>query len=122
MDPLWGEHQALPWEQVRRIGFARCGGRCELCSLPLDAELWDGHHRQLRSGGGPSCPCNIVCLHPRCHTTGQQAVHRLVAAALESGHNVSRYTDPREVSVLVPPRVALLGPGPVTLTCGGTYV
>lgn len=114
-------HQLAPWAEVRAIGWARCRGLCELCGLPLTEDLWDGHHRQLRSGGGPSCPCNLACLHPRCHTTGQQAVHRLVAQAMETGHNVSRYDDPRPVPMLVPPRVALLGSGPVLLTCGGTY-
>lgn len=117
----WSEHHLAAWPQVRAIGWERCRGLCELCSLPLDPAWWDGHHRQLRSGGGPSCPCNLAVLHPRCHTLGRQAVHHAVKAALESGHNVSRYDDPRLVAMLVPPKVALLGPGPVRLNCGGTY-
>jgi len=119
-------HQLWPWPEVRTIAYMRCRGRCELCGLHL-GDLWDGHHRQLRSGGGPSCTCNALALHPGCHTSGPNAVHVRVRTATASGHNVSRYADPRDVPVAVPVAVHLLGgglagDGRVSLSCGGTYL
>jgi hypothetical protein len=126
MSTAWAEgprtgHQLLPWgPEVRPILYARCRGRCELCGDQL-GDVWDAHHRQHRSRGGPDCPCNGAALHPGCHTLGPNAVHVRVRLATESGHNVSRYDDPRLTAMEVPQRVHLLAGGPVLLSCGGTY-
>lgn len=115
------QHQLLPWPEVRAILWARCGGRCELCSRHLEPSAWDAHHRQLRSQGGPDCPCNGVALHPRCHTLGRTAVHVQVAMATLAGFVVPSWDDPRRVSVQVPRIVTALDSA-VSLACGGTYV
>lgn len=70
-----------PWAQVRLVAVRRSGGRCERCGCPFvffvdersgEAVFeFDGHHRLLRSQGGPDLVANCAALcracHSRCH-------------------------------------------------------
>lgn len=52
---------------VRRQLWQRCGGRCELCNLPLPEVGWHAHHVLRQSQGGPDTAANTAALHSACH-------------------------------------------------------
>lgn len=66
-------HELTTAALIRPIVWQRQAGLCALCCEQLGQD-WEAHHRRRRNLLG-WCPCNIVALHPRCHTQGPTAVH-----------------------------------------------
>ncbi len=60
------EERAL-WAQARRDTYARDGGRCQSCGLPITLQDAQIHHRKLRSQGGGHTLDNLVTLDASCH-------------------------------------------------------
>lgn len=88
------------WADVRLQAAARAGWRCERCGAGLHGEF-AGHHRKLRSQGGPDTIVNAVALCHDCHTLAPEAVHRQVAQARADGWIVRREADPAQVAVIL---------------------
>jgi hypothetical protein len=70
----------LDWANIRKMLWERCGGRCEVSGLPLDAETFDAHHRRNKGMGGTSRPdrdaiWNLLALDPQVHNGGPLSVH-----------------------------------------------
>lgn len=78
----------------------RQGGLCAACWQHLSPENQELHHRQRRRVLG-WCACNVVGLHPRCHTQGPQAVHDQPLWAQDRGLIVPTWADPPEVPIHV---------------------
>lgn len=118
-------HNLLTAEQVRPIVHSRQGGLCARCWEPLGS-WWEAHHRRKRAILD-WCPCNIVALHPRCHTQGpssperggQWAVHDHPTMAQAFGLIV-----PSWLSLDRPVSVEVQWPwtGPAMLSCDGDVV
>lgn len=90
---LFGIQRELVWE--------RSGGRCEKCGLAL-GDIWECHHRKLRSQGGDDSVCNLLALHGDCHNAGSPgSVHSRPGLSYGAGYLVRRYLDPRDVPVLL---------------------
>jgi hypothetical protein len=108
-------HNLLSAHQVRDVVWARQGGVCLRCQQPMHPNAWEAHHRRRRAVLG-WCPCNVVGLHPRCHTQGPHAVHDHpeLARAL---HLIVPTTGPEPFEL----DVAITWPwsGRVLLTCDG---
>ena len=65
------DHQAIDAREARAIVWARQGSLCARCWQPMHSWSWEAHHRQRRRESVAGwCPCNVVGLHPRCHTQG----------------------------------------------------
>ena len=64
----------IPLAGLRELIFIRQYGLCARCGGPMRFDDFEAHHRRRRNVLG-WCPCNIVALHPRCHTQGPLAVH-----------------------------------------------
>lgn len=79
---------------LRAEVYARAGGRCELCGEQL-GQVWQAHHRKLRSRGGQDSVCNLVALDAHCH----RRVHGHSLWATEQGFIVASYDDPATVPV-----------------------
>jgi hypothetical protein len=84
----------------------RQGGLCGLCWEPLgtlEEGRFEAHHRERRRDLPGWCPCNIVVLHPRCHTQGPAAVHDHPDMAAPLGLIVAAVSmvDPRDVAMVV---------------------
>jgi hypothetical protein len=52
--------------ELRPLTWERAGGRCDMCGLPLP-EIWECHHRRLKSQGGKNELPNLLALDYRCH-------------------------------------------------------
>lgn len=94
------------WAQVRLLAVVRSGGLCERCGLPLGAyagddgetvHVFDGHHRLLRSQGGPDTLTNCVALHRLCHSWA----HHNPEKARELGLIVPRGHSPETWAVIL---------------------
>lgn len=59
---------------ARHYAFERQGGTCLRCHQGMSPDSFEAHHRRRRRVLG-WCGCNVVALHPRCHTQGELAVH-----------------------------------------------
>lgn len=83
---------------AHQVGQARQGGLCAACWLALAGRA-EAHHRQRRRESVAGwCPCNVVLLHPRCHTQGTAAapaVHDRPTWAKSLGLIVPAWDDPR---------------------------
>jgi hypothetical protein len=94
-------HNVLTASIVRPIVWDRQGGHCARCHTLMEPSNWEAHHRRRR-GILDWCPCNIIGLHPRCHTQGPLAVHDHPAMARELGLIVPSYgPEPFDVPLLV---------------------
>lgn len=80
--------------KLREIVWARCGGYCEKCGNPLEADNWALHHRKLKSRGGEDSPANCVALHHWCHNLGTDSVHSRVTEATRRGLIVNSWDNP----------------------------
>jgi len=85
--------------EVRAQAAARAGGLCECCGRQLQARVdqagdtvwvFDAHHRQLRSQGGPDTVENCAVLAHDCHMW----MHEHPAEAQRRGFIVPRWHDP----------------------------
>lgn len=95
----------------------RQGHLCASCWNSLSADQQELHHRQRRRVLG-WCPCNVVGLHPRCHTMSQVAVHSRPEWAISRGLIVPTWASPPETPVHVEwPWV-----GESYLSCDGSLV
>jgi hypothetical protein len=76
---------------------------CARCwaSLGSPEDVYEAHHRMRRRDLPGWCVCNIVILHPRCHTQGPLAVHDHPLEAKKLGLIVEPWLDPREVPLWV---------------------
>ena len=84
------------WSAVRRVVWARCGGRCEFSGERLDPATWQCHHRKFRSRGGQHSAANAVALTPTAH----RGVHRRgQRIAEERGFVVGSTADPSTTPV-----------------------
>lgn len=83
------------WQVLRLAVLARAGGRCDHCGLLL-GDVWECHHRKLRSRGGRDDMTNLVALHLSCH----ELAHGNPAWAEERGLIVASHADPAGVPVL----------------------
>ncbi len=91
----------VPVAGVREQVFMRAFGLCARCGGPMRFDDFEAHHRRRRNVLG-WCPCNIVALHPRCHTQGPLAVHDNVAQARRMGLIVPTYgPEPFDVPLVV---------------------
>lgn len=95
-----------PWAQVRLLACTRAGGVCERCGDPFPAYVtdrgeivwtFDGHHRKLRSQGGPDTIVNCAALCRTCH----EWAHRNPEKARERGLIVPREHDPYAWAVIL---------------------
>lgn len=95
------EHVATSARHARTVAYERQGGHCLACWAPMTPEVFDAHHRQRRSAfAGPTwCSCNIVALHPACHTIAPSSVHQRPEWAKGRGLIVPPWLDPRGVPV-----------------------
>ena len=84
---------------LRELVFARCGGYCERCGIPLNPDDWALHHRKLKSRGGQDTPENTVALHHHCHNLGTQSVHLNPAEATRRGLMVPSWENPTEIPI-----------------------
>lgn len=66
-------HEFLSVAVARQLAFDRQGGYCARCHKTMSVDAFDAHHRRRRQLLG-WCACNIVALHPSCHT-GAHSVH-----------------------------------------------
>ena len=41
--------------------------RCDICGNHLPADIWEAHHRRLRSQGGPDEAANLLSIDHQCH-------------------------------------------------------
>ena len=111
-------HQELTVPAIRALVWERQNGLCARCFDPMQADRWEAHHRVRRAVLG-WCPCNIVGLHPRCHTQGPLAVHDHPADARDRGLIVSPFDgQPQLVQLDVP----WPWQGPGFLHCSGMVV
>jgi 5-methylcytosine-specific restriction endonuclease McrA len=95
------------WLAVRQQGFQRSGYCCERCGVPRQhafGGVLHGHHRLLRSRGGPDELANCAILCAVCH----EWVHKHDEAATELGYIVASGSEPAG-------RLMLLADGRVTL-------
>lgn len=92
------EHRELGGRLARLTAYERQGGVCLACRRPMSPDAFEAHHRVRRAHMG-WCPCNIVALHPRCHTMGAGAVHDHPEWARACGLIVPAVADPRQVPV-----------------------
>lgn len=113
-------HRLLTPPKLRAACWERAHGRCEVDGLPLDPGRWDCHHRQLRTAGGPDCLCNVLALHPTCHTVAPLSVHQEPRRSTQRGLMVGRYDlEPFDVPALL---VTVYGEDRWLLSCAGDYV
>ena len=97
-------HEEWSARDSRAAAYARQGGYCALCWERMSENVYEAHHRLRRAlmpAGALWCPCNIVALHPRCHTQGPDAVHDNPERARELGLILDTNADPREVPIIV---------------------
>lgn len=82
----------------------RCQGECERCGRPLARAAWgvvfDAHHRQRRSQGGPDSLSNTVAVHHLCHVLNPESLHQSVAQAAADGFIVHADDIPATVPLL----------------------
>ena len=83
---------------LRDLAYARSGGLCERCGIPL-ADSWALHHRKLKSRGGENNLSNLVCLHHSCHNGSTSSVHNNPTKATEDGFMVASWVDPADVPI-----------------------
>lgn len=110
------EHQEWSARAAREAAYARQGGHCALCWARMAEGYFEAHHRLRRAlmpAGALWCPCNIVALHPRCHTQGPEAVHDHPERARVLGLILDTTAEPRVVQV----RVQWPWDGPALLEC-----
>ena len=94
----WGARES------REACFDRQGSACALCGERMSRDRFEAHHRLRRAlmpAGALWCPCNIVALHPRCHTQGPDAVHDNPERARGLGLILASTADPRTVPVTI---------------------
>ena len=80
---------------LREAVRARARGRCDCCGAALP-EVWDAHHRQLRSRGGQDTLENLVALIHEHH----MYFHAHPDEATRKGLMVHSWEDPGKVPVL----------------------
>lgn len=102
---------SIPWREVRRVIYARCKGRCEVCGGRLAYDAMEAHHRRTRAIG-PDCPGNALALCAHCHHV---KVHAHPEVARDLGRIISRHD--RNTCALHPVRLIY---GLVFLNCDGT--
>ena len=56
------------WQDMRSRVFVRSAGLCDICGGYLNPNVWECHHRVLRSQGGRDDMHNLLALHLGCHT------------------------------------------------------
>lgn len=78
-------------QQVRE----RACGKCDWCNLVL-GDVFDAHHRKLRSRGGQDSLANLVALHHQCH----MYIHEHVGEATARGFMVHSWENPSDIPVL----------------------
>lgn len=83
-------YRAKRYTEAREAIYARSGAICEFpsCGKRISLEGMNAHHRQLRSGGGVDCPCNLMALCAFCH---HEKVHGHPEAARAAGWIVSSH-------------------------------
>lgn len=77
-------HRLLTPAHVRAVIWDRQGGMCARCWTGMEPDTMDAHHRLRRRDLG-WCSCNVVGLHPTCHTIAPGAVHQAVETATAAG-------------------------------------
>jgi hypothetical protein len=110
-------HEFLDAGVARQVAYDRQGGQCARCWTPMQPDRFEAHHRRKRAALG-WCMCNVVALHPRCHTQGAYAVHDHPAISMSIGLIVP-IRDRREPCE-VPVHVKFPWDGDVLLSCCGT--
>lgn len=83
-------HELLSAADARSSAFVRQLGLCARCGEPMRFGDFEAHHRRRRNVLG-WCLCNVVALHPRCHTQGPLAVHDHVEQSRDMGLIVSTF-------------------------------
>jgi hypothetical protein len=97
-------------EWTRDALFARCKGLCEACGKALNRQRFDAHHRQRRRGGDHRL-CNLVALHPACHTVQPDSVHQNPKRSRDLGLIVRSTEEPADAVLTLPSgRRVLLDP------------
>lgn len=109
-------HQLMDPAAIRPLVWDRQGGYCLRCHTPMSPDRWEAHHRRSRRALG-WCPCNVVGLHPRCHTQGELAVHDHPEDAQRLGLIVPVHSLLEPFDVLV--HITWPWAGDVLLTCDG---
>lgn len=87
-------------QELRHAAYDRAGGVCEAgvapgCPGRVDRDVFEWHHRKLRSQGGDDTIENSLALCPACHGW----VHRNPTAAKTRGLIVPRWAAPAEYAV-----------------------
>lgn len=81
--------------ELRTQVRVRACGTCDWCDLVL-GDVFDAHHRKLRSRGGQDTLENLVALHHQCH----MYAHEHVGEATSRGFMVHSWEDPADVPIL----------------------
>jgi hypothetical protein len=108
-------HQLLSAHEARELAYTRQGGWCARCSERMPIDGYEAHHRRRRRVLG-WCMCNVVALHPRCHTMGPLAVHDHPELARQLGLIVPTWGDE---PCSIPLRVSWPWEGQALLSCTG---
>ena len=82
--------------KLRALVRDRAGGLCECCGDRL-SNIFQAHHRKLRSRGGQDSAANLAALCGLCH----RRIHNRVAWSTEQGFIVSATDDPATVPMAV---------------------
>lgn len=90
---------ASDWETANTVLWVRDRDRCGWCGQALRDRV-DRHHRKRKTIGGDRF-CNVVLLHPECHTVNAGSVHTEPALAMRRGFIVPSWADPLEVPILL---------------------
>lgn len=87
---------AAQWALIRAEAWGLWSGRCAVRGDPLPWEQCHGHHRLMKSAGGPNTLVNCLPVCARCH----ERIHRAGDAAYDAGWLVRSWLDPADVPVL----------------------
>lgn len=101
---------------ARSAAYERQGGYCLRCHSTMSPDRYEAHHRRRRRVLG-WCLCNVVALHPRCHTQGPLAVHDHPADAVQRGLIVPTHSD--EPPCEIPVAITWPWSAPALLSCDG---
>jgi hypothetical protein len=115
-DGVW-THVFTEPAKLHALVTERQGGLCAACWEPLPPTAQELHHRQRRRVLG-WCACNVVGLHPRCHTLHPLAVHQRPEWAASVGLIVPTWASPPQV----PLHVQWPWSGESYLSCDGLLV
>lgn len=89
---------------LREGVYGRAGACCDRCGRFIHPDVWECHHRQLRSRGGKDSWANLVALCGVCHGW----VHANPAEATRDGWMVASWADPVEAPLFLHGRVWVL--------------